>query len=238
VSSGNTASQALGRRQVNAAPAGRVELRQHFDGDLSFRPGAQQRVDGRQQLSNRTSTKLPRPETTTPGSEERVLFFKPVAMHLPLPELRFQILRFFHLLMHQKTMQQPAKDNANCENEKHQQGAGHGERPEQESYFNNSDILDNEEHGKTGKNEAQYKFKIHFFSLPSCENIPGPSPQSGDPSSRRRLRSTALAWGPRSLPGVPQQSPPYPRQRRQAAGSSPVRAGVTKFCHVQAQRQP
>jgi len=67
--------------------------------------------------------------------------------------------------MHHETVQQPAKDNANCKNEKHQQRAGHGERPEQKSYFGNRDILDYEEHGKTGKNQAHHKFKIHFFSL-------------------------------------------------------------------------
>ncbi|TBV81805.1 MAG: hypothetical protein EYX74_03375 [Desulfobulbaceae bacterium] len=37
---------------------------------------------------------------------------------------------------------------------------------------------------------------------------------------------------------ISRQSPTHPRQRRQAAGASPLRSGGTKFRHVQTQRQP
>ena len=62
-------------------------------------------------------------------------------------------------------MQEPAEDKSDNQQEKYQQRARHGDAPEKKADFHNGNILGNEYHNETCKDDNQYQFEVHLPTL-------------------------------------------------------------------------
>jgi hypothetical protein len=61
-------------------------------------------------------------------------------------------------------VQKPSKKKTDYQCKKYQQRARHGDIPEQKAYLHWGNILNEEDHGKTCKDNNQDYFKIHLFT--------------------------------------------------------------------------